>query len=245
MLLLRSAIIGILLLTMIHVCISLSLVDPHSGFFDLLHITTILILIIMFSSISIKGLVPVAISWLGIVLLYGSIVIPAIDNSLGPFYYKASIGYLTFETINYGTHGFFLLGVSMIFLGMIVAYKPHILYTRNRPNSTEQLWTKYPNWDENLQLAISKTDSLIGLSNLLSDKERYLEIWIHSGFYLWHSISSFYLLTCPNKFDSHKGIKITQDHWSTKVRLLHIACQNHVQWGQSVGKHLFSKIWIF
>lgn len=87
MIVLRSAIIGLLLLTMIHLCISLSLVDRHARFFDFLHITTILILVIMFISISIKGLVPVAISCLGIVLLYGSIVIPAIDNSLGPFYY--------------------------------------------------------------------------------------------------------------------------------------------------------------
>lgn len=120
---------------------------------------------------------PVAISCLGIVLLYGSIVIPAIDNSLGPFYYKASTGYLTFETIIYGTHGlFFLLGTSMIILGMIVAYKPHILYTRSRPIPTEQLWTKYPNLDENLQLANSNTDTFIGLSNLLNDSERYL-LW--------------------------------------------------------------------
>jgi len=177
--LLRFTIIGIVLLTTIHVCNSLSLVDPRSGFFDLLHIGTILILLIMFISILMKGLVPIAISCLGIVLLYGSIVIPsAIDNSLGAFYYKASTGYLTFETINYGTHGFFLLGVAMIILGMIVAYKPHILYTRNRPVSAEQLWTKYPNWNENLQLANTKTDSLIGLSSMLNDTERYL-LWRH------------------------------------------------------------------
>jgi hypothetical protein len=162
MILLRSAIIGILLLTVIHICLSQSLVDPHSGFFDFLHIATILILVIMFISISIKGLVPVAISCLGIVLVYGSIVIPAIDNSLGPFYYKASTGYLTFETINYGTHGFFLLGVSMIFLGMIVAYKPHILYTRNRPISTEQRWTKYPVPTSSTVMRESKSLRIIG-----------------------------------------------------------------------------------
>ena len=174
---LRFAIIGILLLTIIHVCISLSLVGHHSGIFDVLHIATILILVIMFISILMKGLVPVVITCLGIVLIYGSIVIPsAIDNSLGPFYYKASTGYMTFDTINYGTHGFFLLGVSMIILGKIVAHKPHILYTRNRPISAEQPWTKYPNWNENLQLANTKTDSLIRLSSLLNDTEKYL-LW--------------------------------------------------------------------
>ena len=175
--LLKSAIIGILLLTMIHVYLSLSLLDPYSGFFDFLHIATILILVIMFISILLKGLVPVAISCLGLVLLYGSIAIPsAMDNSLGPFYYKASTGYLSLETINRSTHGFFLLGVAMVILGMIVAYKPHILYTRNRPISSEQLWTKYPYWNDNVQLASTKTDSLIGLPSLLNDTERYL-LW--------------------------------------------------------------------
>jgi hypothetical protein len=173
----RSAIAGILLLTMIHVYLSLSLLDPHSGFFNILHITTILILVIIFISILSKGLVPVAISCLGLVLVYGSIALPsAIGNSLGPFYYKASTGYLNLETLNRGSHGFFLLGVAMIILGMIVAYKPQVLYTRNRPISAEQFWTKYPSWNENLQLASTKTDSLIGLPSLLNDTERYL-LW--------------------------------------------------------------------
>lgn len=174
---LRFAIIGILLLTIIHVYLSISLFDVHTGIFEFLHIITILILIVMFISILLKGIVPVAISCLGIVLIYGSIVIPFVfSSSLGPFYYKASIGYLNFEAINRGTHGFFLLGVAMVILGMIVAYKPYILYTRNRPISTDQLWAKYPKWNEKLQLASTKTESLIGLPSLLSDTEKYL-LW--------------------------------------------------------------------
>ena len=177
MILLRFAIIGILLLTVIHVYLSLSLLYPHSGFFDFLHMATILILVVIFISILLKGLIPVAISCLGIVLLYGSIAIPsAMGNSLGPFYYKEYTGYLNLETINRGTHGFFLLGVAMVILGMIVAHKPQILYTRNRPISAEQLWTKYPDWSENLQLASIKTDSLIGLPSLLDNTDRYL-LW--------------------------------------------------------------------
>jgi hypothetical protein len=119
----------------------------------------------------------VAICCLGIVLIYGSVVIPFVSSSsLGPFYYKASIGYLNFEAIIRGTHGFFLLGVAMVILGMVVAYKPYILYTRNRPISTDQLWAKYPKWNEKLQLASTKNESLIGLPSLLSDTEKYL-LW--------------------------------------------------------------------
>lgn len=174
---LRFAIIGILLLTIIHVYLSISLFDVHPGIFELLHIITILILIVNFISILLKGIVPVAISCLGIVLLYGSIVLPsAATNSLGPLYYKESFGYLNFEAINRATHGFFLLGVAMVILGMIVAYKPHVLYTRNRPISADQLWAKYPPWNEKLQLASTKTESLIGLPSMMSDTEKYL-LW--------------------------------------------------------------------
>jgi hypothetical protein len=174
---LRFAILGILLLTIIHVYLSLSLFDIHPGIFEFLHVITILILIVIFISILLKGIVPVAISCLGIVLIYGSIVIPSVfSNSLGPLYYKASIGYLNFDAINRSTHGFFLLGVAMVILGMIVAYKPNILYTRNRPMSADQLWATYPQWNEKLQLASTKTESLIGLPSMMSDTEKYL-LW--------------------------------------------------------------------
>jgi hypothetical protein len=174
---LKSAIVSILLLTVIHIYISISIIDFNSKIFEFLHIITILLLILVFLSILFKGIVPIAISCLGIVLIYGSTVIPSIaTDSLGPFYYKASIGDLNFEAINRGSHGFFLLGLAMVIFSLIIAYKPHILYTRNRPEPAEKLWAKYPKWDENLQFAGATTESLIGLPNLLSDTERYL-LW--------------------------------------------------------------------
>ena len=132
--LLKLTIVGILLLSIIHIYLSISVIDFNSKIFGFLHIITILILILVFLSILIKGIVPIAISCLGIVLLYGSIVIPSVaTDSLGPFYYKASTGNLNIESINRGSHGFFLLGVAMIVFGIIIAYKPDVLYTRNRP----------------------------------------------------------------------------------------------------------------
>ena len=155
--LLKLTIVGILLLSIIH-------------------LITILILILVFLSILIKGIVPIAISCLGIVLLYGSIVIPSVaSDSLGPFYYKASTGNLNIESINRGSHGFFLLGIAMVAFGIIIAYKPDVLYTRNRPVSAEDIWAKYPKWDERLQFS-GRTESLIRLPNLLSDTEKYL-VW--------------------------------------------------------------------
>lgn len=174
--LLKLTIVGILLLSIIHIYLSISVIDFNSKIFGFLHLITILILILVFLSILIKGIVPIAISCLGIVLLYGSIVIPSVaTDSLGPFYYKASTGNLNIESINRGSHGFFLLGIAMVAFGIIVAYKPHILYTRNRPVSAQDIWAKYPKWDERLQYS-GTMESLIRLPNLMSDTEKYL-VW--------------------------------------------------------------------
>lgn len=122
---LKSTIACIALLIGIHIYLSITLFDSSSKMFGLLHIVIILILMVMFLAILLKGVVPVAISSLGLVLLYGSILIPsATSNSLGPFYYKAAVGNLDYETLVRAAHGFFLLGLAMVVLGFIVAYKP-------------------------------------------------------------------------------------------------------------------------
>ena len=131
---LNCTIACIALLIGIHIYLSIISFDSSSKIFGLLHIVIILILLVMFLAVLPKGIVPVAISCLGLVLLYGSILIPAASNSLGPFYYKAAIGNLHYETLVRAAHGFFLLGLAMVVLGMIVAYKPSVLYTRNRPS---------------------------------------------------------------------------------------------------------------
>lgn len=174
---LKSTIVCIALLIGIHIYLSITLFDSSSKMFGLLHIVIILILMVMFLAILLKGVVPVAISSLGLVLLYGSILIPsATSNSLGPFYYKAAVGNLHYETLVRAAHGFFLLGLAMVVLGFIVAYKPSFLYTRNRPQSAEHLWTNYPKWEENRQLVFTRTEALIDLPNLLNEKEKYL-LW--------------------------------------------------------------------
>ena len=174
---LKLTIVNMLLLTFIHIYVSTTIIDSYSLTFEFLHIISIFLLIIVFLSVLLKGIVPLAISCLGLVLLYGSTVMPSIaSNSLGAFYYKASIGNLNFEAINHGSHGFFLLGLAMIIFSLIIAYKPSILYTKNRPISIDDIWTKYPKWNEKLQLAGTKMESLIGLSYLMTDTEKYL-LW--------------------------------------------------------------------
>jgi hypothetical protein len=174
---LKFTVASLLLLSFIHIYISITIIDVNSTTFDFFHIITILILIIVFLSIMSKGIVPMAISCLGLVLLYGSTVIPSVEfDSQGTFYYKASIGNLNLEAINHGSHGFFLLGIAMVVFGIIIGYKPSILYTKNRPISAQNIWDNYPKWNEKLNLASTKTESLIGLPYLMTDTEKYL-LW--------------------------------------------------------------------
>src|ERR1044071_4598491 len=74
---LKCSIVCIALLIGIHIYFSATLFDSSSKTFELLHIMIILILLVMFLAILLKGIVPVAISCLGLVLLYGSIFTPA------------------------------------------------------------------------------------------------------------------------------------------------------------------------
>ena len=197
--LLRFAIIGILLLTIIHVYLSISLFDVHTGIFEFLHIITILILIVMFISILLKGIVPVAISCLGIVLIYGSIVIPFFfSSSLGPFYYKASIGYLNFEAINRVMHMLFSSWRCHGYSWDDSRIQAHILYTRNRPISTDQLGQSIQSGMKNY--SSQHKDRILDWAAKSVERHREistLEIRIHTRFDLWHSISGSNLFIRP------------------------------------------------
>ena len=148
------------------------------------------------------------------------------NNSLGQFYYKELTGYLTFETINHGTHDLFRGCYDYSWNDCRVQTK-YSIQTKQTDLSRAAL-DKNPNSNENLHLASTKTDSLIGLSSPLSGTEiSDLEIRVHCGFYVWHSISNSNLLIRPYGFESHTGMKITQDHWGSQLWLLHLGGQNH------------------
>ncbi|TLX68531.1 MAG: hypothetical protein E6L03_03385 [Thaumarchaeota archaeon] len=216
---LKSTIASLLLLSFIHIYVSITTIDFNSTIFEFLHIITILVLIIIFLSFLLKGIVPLATSCVGIVLLYGSIAIPYIEsNSQGAFYYKASIGNLSFEAINHGSHGYFLLGIAMVVFSMIIAYKPSILYTKNRPISAENIWDKYPKWNENKR----RIAHWIAISHERHRKISSLAIRIHTRLYLRHDLSSPHLFICTREFKNFKGIRNRQDYWSIKVWLFHL-----------------------
>jgi hypothetical protein len=121
-----------------------------------------------------KGVLPLLICVFGIVLLYHSVVLP---YSIEPEEAQGVVW--LFEkpiNANAAANMHFALGVGMVGLSMIIAYRPSVLFTRNRPESLESEWSKYPMWKDNTLFAESRTERSIPVKSLLNDQDRYL-LW--------------------------------------------------------------------
>jgi hypothetical protein len=171
---------ALIVLILIHVFVSFvssSYIDIDSPSFGLLNITSFVLAISLSLIVITKGIMPIAINCFGIVLIYGSIVVPTLgQDTIGTIYYKASLGNVTYASLYNGSHGILLLGIFMIIMSVIIGYKPSILYTRNRPQSMETFWSKYPVWKKEMMWIGINRRSLIDVALLVSEKERYL-LW--------------------------------------------------------------------
>lgn len=105
-----------------------------------------------------KGTVPLIICLLGIVLMHNAVILP----------------YLEPDAREVTAGGRFFLGLGMVAFSMITAYQPTVLFTRNRPESLECEWSKYPVWQDNMLLTDGRTDRSVSVKSLMTDVERYL-----------------------------------------------------------------------
>jgi hypothetical protein len=127
-----------------------------------------------------KGIVPIVICILGIVLIHNSLILPYYSQ---PQPGEASFGEVTFRwtlytptAVSMGTSMNFFLGVSMVIFSIIIAYRPSLLFTRNRPDSFDSEWSKYPLWHDNTLLADGRTEYSVPIRMLMTDQERYV-LW--------------------------------------------------------------------
>lgn len=125
-----------------------------------------------------KGVIPLVICILGIVLMYYSVILPYYSESsevnLGGTKFTYPLSTPTIAGTAANMH--FLLGVSMVALSIIIAYRPSMLFTRNRPQSLESEWSKYPIWYDNALLADGREERSVPVETLMSDQDRYL-LW--------------------------------------------------------------------
>src|SRR5215208_490689 len=122
----------------------------------------------------------IAISVLGIVLIHNSVILPYYSE---PQPGEASFGEVKFTwtlytptAVSTGAGLNFFLGVSMVTFSIIVAYRPSLLFTRNRPDSVDSEWLKYPLWQDNTLLADGRTEYSVPIKRLMTDQDRYI-LW--------------------------------------------------------------------
>lgn len=133
----------------------------------------------IFLSVVWKGIVPVVICILGIVLMHYSIALP---------YYPAIVSQeITFGNAKFSLQDssqiravavnmYFFLGAGMAAFSMIIVYRPSLLFARNRPESPDSEWSKYPVWQDNTLLADGRTVQSVPVKNLMTEQDRYL-LW--------------------------------------------------------------------
>jgi hypothetical protein len=177
--LLSADIVGISILFLLHFSPTLFEFLLQGNLIAIQILTIVLVSPIALSIVR-KGTVPLVIFVLGAVLIHNSMILPYYSR---PEPGEASFGGVKFSwtlytetAVSIGTRMNFLLGVSMAVLSIILSYRPSLLFARNRPDSSESEWLKYPLWHDRTLLADGSAEYSIPIKGLLTDEERYI-LW--------------------------------------------------------------------
>jgi hypothetical protein len=176
-LLLVISIISMVLLFVIHSATTAMYPDPSSSFQKFVVVITISLLLLIGCSIFSKGIVPIVICTLGLILSYAGVLYPSyIMDMVGEVYYKSSYGFTSEKSVLNASYGYFYLGISMIVFSIIVGHKPSLLYTKNRPEPSDIIWKKYPVWKDNTKVIGGYPEPSVPLRSLMTTEENYL-LW--------------------------------------------------------------------
>jgi hypothetical protein len=165
-----------------------------------------------------RGIVCIVIGILGLSLIYTGIFLPSypvdiLDDSYPDGENEKNIINIK-QPVLVATQGFFFLGMSMVGLSMIIAYRPDVLYVRNRPKPLETIWESYPVWyNDNIKLLGRNSEHIVDIKSLMTDEEVYL-LWRYD-----YILANVYGTPHLVKSDSHvpKSSTIFRDKKSGKM----------------------------
>jgi hypothetical protein len=165
-----------------------------------------------------KGVVPIVICVLGIVLIHNSLILPYYSQ---PQPGEAWFGEVKFTwtlytptAVSMGASMNFFLGLSMVIFSIIIAYRPSLLFTKNRPDSVDSEWSKYPLWHDNTLLADGRTEHSVPIKMLMTDQERYV-LWRYE--YILASIYGTPHLVRPEGYVPKYSTSIYRDRESGRI----------------------------
>jgi uncharacterized membrane protein (DUF373 family) len=215
--LLATDIVCIVLLLVLHLFPSIFQFFTQENI-NVIQIAAIMLVSPIALSVVSKGIVPIVICALGIVLIHNSVILPYYSQ---PQPGEASFGEVKFRwtlytptAVSMGAAMNFFLGVSMVIFSIIIAYRPSILFTRNRPESVDSEWLKYPLWHDNTLLADGRTEYLVPIKRLMTDQDRYV-IWRYE--YILASIYGTPHLVRPEGYVPKYSTRIYRDQESGRI----------------------------
>ncbi len=145
-----------------------------------IQLVTVILVSTIALSVVYKGIVPIIICIFGIILIHNSIILPHYtEPQPGEAWFgdmKISWTLYSPTAVSVAAGMNFYLGVSMVVLSIIIAYRPSLLFTRNRPDPIDSDWLKYPLWHDHTLLADGSTEYSVPIMRLVTDQERYI-LW--------------------------------------------------------------------
>ena len=216
--LLALNLISIMLLLVIHLSVLPFQINPTSIDEKVIEIMSICLICIIALSLIWRGIVCIVIGILGLSLIYTGIFLPSypvdvLDDSYPDGENEKNIINIK-QHVLVATQGFFFLGMSMVGLSMIIAYRPDVLYVRNRPKPLETIWESYPVWyNDNIKLLGRNSEHIVDIKSLMTDEEVYL-LWRYD-----YILADVYGTPHLVKSDSHvpKSSTIFRDKKSGKM----------------------------
>jgi hypothetical protein len=207
-----------MLLLVIHLSVLPFQINPTSIDEKVIEIMSICLICIIALSLIWRGIVCIVIGILGLSLIYTSIFLPSypvdvLDDSYPDGENEKNIINIK-QPVLVATQGFFFLGMSMVGLSMIIAYRPDVLYVRNRPKPLETIWESYPVWyNDNIKLLGRNSEHIVDIKSLMTDEEVYL-LWRYD-----YILADVYGTPHLVKSDSHvpKSSTIFRDKKSGKM----------------------------
>ena len=129
-------------------------------------------------SLASKGPIPLVIAMIGIVLAHNAIVSPlnATSTESQTILGRQRIVPAAMEVIQIDRPMHFFLGVAMVVFATIIAHRPSILFTRNRPPPLEDEWSGYPVWQDNSLLADGRTEQVVPVRDMMTELDARL-LW--------------------------------------------------------------------
>ena len=132
-------------------------------------------------SLTSKGVVPIAVAVLGVVLIHNAIILPYYSS---PEKVEVVMNGHTFSWTFY-TEGtvfvagmmHFSLGVAMTLFATILGYRPSALFTCNRPPPRDDEWSRYPVWrGAGSVFADGRLEQVVPVKELMTEVDRRL-LW--------------------------------------------------------------------